>query len=105
MKDLVAHPDFTWTNPNRMRSVVSVFAGNMAAFHAADGSGYEFVGDVVLKVDKINNQIAARLAGSFSLWRKYDEVRQELMKAQLRRIKESEGVSKDVFEIAKKSLE
>ena len=105
VKDLVAHPDFTWTNPNRMRSVVSVFAGNMAAFHAADGSGYEFVGDVVLKVDKINNQIAARLAGSFSLWRKYDEVRQELMKAQLRRIKESEGVSKDVFEIAKKSLE
>ena len=76
----------------------------MAAFHAADGSGYEFVGDVVLKVDKINNQIAARLAGSFSLWKKYDPARQELMKAQLRRITETEGVSKDVFEIASKSL-
>ena len=72
VKALIEHPDFTWTNPNRMRSVVSIFAANMAAFHAADGSGYEFVGDVVLKVDKINNQIAARLAGSFSLSNKHE---------------------------------
>jgi aminopeptidase N len=48
---LMAHADFSWTNPNRLRSVVSVFAGgNLRAFHAADGSGYEFVGDAVLKV-------------------------------------------------------
>ena len=104
VKALIEHPDFTWTNPNRMRSVVSIFAANMAAFHAADGSGYEFVGDVVLKVDKINNQIAARLAGSFSLWRKYDTARQEAMKKQLNRIKNSDGVSKDVYEIVSRSL-
>jgi aminopeptidase N len=24
---LVAHPDFSWTNPNRLRSVVATFAG------------------------------------------------------------------------------
>lgn len=101
----MSHPDFSWTNPNRLRSVVSIFAGaNLEAFHAMDGSGYAFVGDVVLKVDKTNNQIAARLAGSFSLWRKYGPERQALMRAQLERIKDSPGVSKDVYEIASKSL-
>lgn len=105
VRALLEHPDFTWTNPNRMRSVVSIFAGaNMAAFHAADGSGYEFVGDAVVKVDKINNQIAARLAGAFSLWRRYDPARQEMMTAQLKRIKDTPDVSKDVFEIVSRSL-
>ena len=48
---LMEHPDFTWTNPNRLRSVVSVFAaGNLKAFHAQDGAGYALVGDAVLKV-------------------------------------------------------
>jgi aminopeptidase N len=76
----------------------------LQAFHAADGAGYAFVGDVVLRVDKTNNQIAARLAGSFSLWRKYGPARQALMRAQLERIRDSAGVSKDVYEIASKSL-
>jgi len=102
---LLAHPDFSWTNPNRLRSVVSVFSAmNLRAFHAADGSGYALVGDAVLKVDKTNNQIAARLCGAFSLWRKYGDERGALMRAQLERIKGSEGVSKDVFEIASRSL-
>lgn len=94
--------------------MVSVFAGgNLKEFHALDGKGYAFLGDAVLKVDKTNNQIAARLCGSFSLWRKYDNnqegvagqpPRGALMKQQLERIKQSPGVSKDVFEIASRSL-
>ena len=102
---LLEHPDFTWSNPNRMRSLVAAFAaGNVRAFHALDGSGYAFLGDAVLTVDKLNPQIASRLTGTLSLWRRYDESRQELMKAQLQRIKDAEGVSKDTFEIASKSL-
>jgi len=102
---LLGHPDFSWTNPNRLRSVVSVFSAvNLKAFHASDGSGYALVGDAVLRVDKTNNQIAARMTGAFSLWRKYDDERGALMRAQLERIRDSEGVSKDVYEIASKSL-
>lgn len=105
VRALTLHPDFSWTNPNRLRSVVGVFAGaNLKEFHALDGGGYAFVGDAVLKVDPTNNQIAARLCGTFSLWRKYDADRQRLMKAQLERIMGSPGVSKDVFEIASRSL-
>uniref|UniRef100_A0A7S2AUA2 Aminopeptidase N n=1 Tax=Octactis speculum TaxID=3111310 RepID=A0A7S2AUA2_9STRA len=102
---LLEHPDFTWSNPNRMRSVVAVFAGgNIRGFHAADGSGYEFLGDCVLQVDTINNQIAARLCGALSLWRRYDESRGGMMRTQLERIRDHEGLSKDVYEIASRSL-
>jgi len=105
VKTLMEHPEYSWTNPNRLRSVVSVFAGgNLKEFHALSGAGYAFIGDVVLKVDQTNNQAAARLCGSFSLWKKYDPSRQALMKAQLSRIKDAPGVSKDVFEIASRSL-
>jgi len=68
---LLAHPDFSWSNPNRLRSVVAVFAGNAEGFHAADGAGYALLADAVLRVDSFNPQIAARLCGTLSLWRRY----------------------------------
>jgi aminopeptidase N len=105
VKALLEHPDFSYTNPNRLRSVASVFSGNVRAFHAADGSGYELIGDIVAKVDPLNPQVASRLAGSFSTWRKFDEGRQELMKAQLKRFRDLPNVSKDTFEVAKRSLD
>ena len=104
VKALVEHPEFTWTNPNRMRSVVSVFAANMAHFHAAGGAAYEWLGGVVEKVDKMNPQVSSRLAGAFALHKRYDAERGALMRAQLARIKELPGVSKDVFEVCTRSL-
>ena len=58
IKKLTEHPDFTWSNPNRMRSVVSVFAAaNLCSFHAADGSGYEYLAEVVVKIDKVRTVV------------------------------------------------
>jgi len=104
VKALMDHPDFTLKNPNRLRSLISVFAGNMKHFHAEDGSGYEFMADVILQVDKLNPQVASRMAGSLSLWRKYDQKRQEMMKAQLQKVMDAENLSKDTYEIVSKSL-
>ena len=55
--------DFIISNPNRARSLISVFAGNMENFHAKTGDGYEFIGDSVIELDALNPQVAARLAG------------------------------------------
>ena len=49
--------------------------GTPTNFHAADGRGYEFLGDTVLALDKLNGSVAARMVGGFVRWRKYDEVR------------------------------
>jgi aminopeptidase N len=55
-------------------------------------------------VEKLNPQTAARLVPPLGRWRRFDEGRQALMKAELQRIVDTPGLSKDVFEQASKSL-
>ena len=106
VKALMQHEAFSLTNPNKVRSLIGRFcAGNLAHFHAKDGSGYEFLADQVLALDVMNPQIAARLIQSMSRWRRYDQSRQALMKSQLERILAHKGLSKDVYEITSRSLE
>jgi aminopeptidase N len=106
VKALMQHEAFSMSNPNKVRSLIGRFCmGNLVQFHAADGSGYQFLADNVIELDKKNPQIAARLVQAMIQWRRYDESRQGLMKAQLERIKEQETVSKDVFEVVNRSLE
>jgi aminopeptidase N len=101
---LANHADFTLANPNRMRSLVGAFAANQRAFHDASGRGYRFLADMILAVDKLNPQTAARLVPPLGRWRRFDEARQGLMKAELERIVATPGLSKDVLEQAGKSL-
>jgi aminopeptidase N len=105
VKTLSQHPAFKLTNPNKVRALIGAFCqGNPVRFHAASGEGYRFLGDYVLKLDPLNPQIAARLVSAFSLWRRYDEGRQTLMKGQLQRIAATPKLSKDIYEIVSKSL-
>ena len=92
-------------NPNKVRALIGAFSqSNPVQFHAADGSGYKLLADAILALDEINPQVAARLTGGFNQWRRYDEMRQDLMKVELARLVGKDGLSKDVFEIASKSL-
>ena len=103
--ELMRHPAFNIRNPNRVRSLIGAFcSANQANFHAIDGSGYALLGDTVKQLDSINPQIAARMLRLLSRWRRYDEARQQLMRQQLEQIANSESVSKDVYEVASKSL-
>jgi aminopeptidase N len=101
---LARHADFTLSNPNRMRALVGAFAANQRAFHDASGRGYRFLADTILAVDKLNPQTAARQVPPLGRWRRFDEARQALMRAELERIVATPGLSKDVFEQASKSL-
>jgi aminopeptidase N len=101
---LARHPDFTLSNPNRMRSLVGAFAANQRAFHDKSGRGYRFLADMILAVDRRNPQTAARLVPPLGRWRRFDAARQDLIKAELERIVATPGLSKDVFEQASKSL-
>ena len=103
-RSLADHPAFAITNPNCCYSLYLAFQRSPVNFHAADGSGYEFVADAVLAVDKVNKQVAARIAGAFTGWRQYDASRQAAMQAQLKRILAA-GPSENVFEIVTKSID
>lgn len=105
VKSLRQHPAFDIQNPNRTRSLIGTFSQlNLLHFHQKDGAGYVFLGDHVIELNRINPQVAARMLGAFTHWHRYDESRQQLMQGQLRRIVSTEGISRDVFEIASKSL-
>ena len=105
LETLRAHADFTLTNPNRVRSLYAAFAmNNPAAFHARDGSGYDFLLEGINALNGINPQIAARLMSPLRSWRDYTPDRQEKMKAMLEAILALPGLAPDVYEIASKSL-
>ena len=105
VRELMEHPAFTIKNPNKVRALVGAFAGqNLINFHAADGSGYRFLADLVIELNGFNPQIASRQLAPLTRWRKYDAARQALMKAELERIRSSGELSSDVFEVVSKSL-
>ncbi len=104
VRALMAHPDFSIANPNRLRALIGAFTANQVRFHAAGGGGYSLVADQLIAVDKLNPQSAARLVTPLGRWRRFDAVRAGLMKAELQRIVATPGLSKDVFEVASRSL-
>lgn len=105
VQTLLAHPDFQIKNPNKVRALIGAFADNTVAFHAKSGEGYRFLGSQVLALDALNPQIAARLAGRFSRWRRYDGERQRFMRDELEHILAAPNLSRDVYEVAVKSLD
>jgi len=97
---LVAHPAFSFTTPNRIYALIGGFtSGNVAGFNAASGDGYRVVADVIIKVDAINPQVAARMATGFRSCRVLDEARRKAAEAELRRILATPGLSRDCYEI------
>ncbi len=102
---LMQHPAFDLKNPNRVRSLIGTFSqSNPLHFHAANGQGYRFLAAQIIALNTLNPQIASRMVGALTSWRRYDQGRQALIKAQLERIMTTEAISKDVYEVASKSL-
>jgi len=99
------HRAFDNKNTNRVRSLIGASPqSNPLHFHAASGQGYQFLADRILELNSLNPQVASRMIGALTSWRRYDEKRQGLMKAQLERIISTPAISKDVYEVAVKSL-
>jgi len=104
VRKLLAHPAFDIRNPNKVYALIRSFSGNHLRFHAADGGGYAFLAEQVIAIDAFNPQVAARMARAFDRWRKFDAGRQQHASAALERIRDAQGLSKDVAEIVTKAL-
>ena len=105
VKALMQHEAFNIRNPNKVRSLISVFvSANAYRFHQADGEAYDFLADQVIALNGLNPQVAARLVSPLIQWRRYDASRQGLMKSQLQRILAEPELSKDVYEVVSKGL-
>ncbi|MCK5517674.1 MAG: aminopeptidase N, partial [Desulfobulbaceae bacterium] len=99
VKQLLENKLFSMETPNKVRSLIGAFcSSNHICFHEITGEGYSFLGDMIVKLNDINPQIAARLAMPLINWKRYDRKRQSLMKGQLDRLAGHEGLSRDVYE-------
>lgn len=105
VKLLMSNSSFDIKNPNRVYSLLVAFANNnYLHFHRADGAGYNFVGEQVLAIDKFNPQVAARLVDPLIRWKKFDPIRQTLMKKELQLMVSENHLSSDVYEKVSKAL-
>lgn len=106
VKSLMKHPSFDIKNPNNVQALIGGFCvGNPIKFHASSGEGYKFLADVVLELNPLNPQVAARMLIPLTQWQKFDAARQKLMCRELIRIKQADNLSSDVSEIISKALD
>ncbi len=105
VKQLMSHPAFEFTNPNKVRALIGAYAnGNPSGFHREDGAGYQFLADQVIALNAINPQIASRMVVPLTRWRRFEAPFGEQMKAALVRVS-TQPLSPDVFEQVNKSLQ
>ena len=105
VRSLLKHRSFTLSNPNRVRSLIGAFASsNPAAFHAEDGSGYQFMVEMLTELNSRNPQVASRLIEPLIRLKRYDEKRQAKMRAALEQLKGLKNLSGDLYEKIAKAL-
>ena len=106
VKALMAHPAFDIKNPNKVRALIGAFGGqNAINFHQPSGAGYQFLADQIIELNRLNPQVASRLLGPLTKWRKYKPELSGLMKVELERIMADPNLSSDVYEVVSKSLQ
>jgi len=105
VRKLMRHSDFTFSNPNRFRSLLGVFAmGNQSAFNAANGKGYELIAKALIKLDRINPQITARMLTAFKSYKSLETGRRKLAEISLLSIEQSGDLSRDTADILDRTL-
>jgi aminopeptidase N len=103
VKQLLEHPAFSLKNPNKVRSVIGSFVQNAINFHDYSGSGYRWLADMLLQLDVINPQMAARLATPLGRWKTHTKDRQSHMRQQLQRLID-QPLSNELYEVISKGL-
>ncbi|HCE4755371.1 TPA: aminopeptidase N [Vibrio parahaemolyticus] len=106
VKATMNHEAFSLKNPNRTRSLIGSFlAANPVRFHDKSGAGYQFAGDILRQLNDSNPQVASRMIDPLLKFRKYDEARQAMIRAELEKLKAMDNLAKDLFEKVTKALD
>jgi len=105
VRELLHHRSFTMSNPNRIRALIGAFvSGNASAFHAKDGSGYQFLVEMLTDLNTRNPQVAARMIEPLIRLKRYDADRQALMRQALETLQGLDKLSGDLYEKITRAL-
>ncbi|MDO5057142.1 MAG: M1 family metallopeptidase [Lautropia sp.] len=104
VRQLMKHPAWAPLNPNKVRALLwAFFADNLAEFHRPDGAGYQLWIDEVLRIDRHNPQLAARLARTLQRPERHVAPLAGLMTDALQQVAR-QAQSPDVREVVAKAL-
>ena len=81
IQSLLAHTDFDWNTPNRIRSVISAFTSQPTVLWTQEG--LDIYMDVIKKLDESNPMIASRLLQVLARWNTLAEPRRQMAYDQL----------------------
>lgn len=95
IKSLIAHTDFDWNTPNRVRSVISAFSSQPTVLWTAEG--LKMYTDVIKKLDDANPVLASRLLQVLARWNTLAEPRRQMAQEQLTDLRQNVS-SKHVLE-------
>lgn len=104
LHDIMNSDVFNWENPGHVGATVGGFAANYEQFHRADGAGYDFIADVIIKMNDINPVTGGRFVESLGRWRNYSEDHQKLMIAALEKIAATDNLATPIADKVFKSL-
>ena len=95
IKSLLAHKDFDWNTPNRVRSVISAFTSQPTVLWTAEGLDIYIA--VIKKLDDANPVLASRLLQVLARWNTLAEPRRQMAHEQLIEL-QKQATSKHVIE-------
>ncbi len=72
IEDLFKNEYFDVKSPNTLRSVLNAYVTRNSAFHSLDGSGYIYIANKIIELDKSNPIVISRFLKIFSTYRKYE---------------------------------
>jgi aminopeptidase N len=104
VQKLAQHPRFNIANPNNVYSLLRSFTQNYARFHSAEDNTYQFLADMILKIDEKNPQVAARLCAAFNFVRKFPPKLKDKALTEIRRMVAQEKLSKNSRELLQSAL-
>jgi aminopeptidase N len=105
VRTLLRHSAYSEQDPQAVEALVVGFCtDNPAEFHLADGSGYAFWLEQVVRLDAINPIVAARVARALNRWRRYAPDRQQRMRQALQEVAARPALSADVREVVDRAL-
>ncbi|WP_218961252.1 aminopeptidase N [Desulfobotulus mexicanus] len=105
VRELMSHPAFSMKNPNKVRALIGAFcSGNPLRFHQKDGSGYNFLAEMVMELDILNPQVGSRMVSVFNPWKTFAEPWRSAMEKALKDIDSKENLSPDIREVVGRAL-
>ena len=105
VRSLLDHEAFSLKRPNKVRSLIGAFSTlNQLRFNDPSGDGYALVADVIMQLDEINPQVAARMSSCFKSWSKLEPGRRAAAKSELENVAAKASLSRDLREMIERTL-